>query len=248
MPRQRSNSDRYLEQATIQLLSLKIQAGSSVSALKAFSQQCMEQAIRTAKKSTNKKGLDIHRLGSVLRTWHKETEYLTFDGLPRPLKKEGPSSLKSLVKTHYPAGRFRVVFERLRDSNLITRHGAEEWVPSGRTARISQETLETLEHLSEGIVRYVETVTRNISAKREEDVFFERSCKVTALPFSEINAFREYVDQQALAFIVAVDDWLEARSAKKETPNVQPCTAGVYTFAYVKANRKTSRARKNYAA
>jgi hypothetical protein len=242
MPRPRNNSDRYLEQAIIQLLSLKIQAGGSVSALREFSQKCIDQAIRTSKRSTAHRGLDIHRLGSVLRTWHKETQYLTFDGLPRPLKKEGQSSLKTLVKTHYPEKKFRVVFERLRESNLIKRHGDAEWVPSGRTARISQATLETLEHLSEGIARYVATVTRNVSAKREQDVLFERSCKVTALPVSEINAFREYVGQQALAFIVSIDDWLEGRSTDTAAPKTQRYTAGVYTFAYAAANRKTSRA------
>jgi hypothetical protein len=176
-----------------------------------------------------------------LRTWHKDAEFLTFDGLPRPLKIEGRSGLKTLVRKFYSAKKCDEVFKRLLEAKLIQLHGKDEWVPSGRTARIPQLSHETLEHLSEGVARYVETVTRNVTAKREQDVLFERSCKVTRLPAEEFDAFREYVGQQALAFLTAVDDWLEGRSAMSIKTRSRLCTAGVYTFAYMAANSIGSR-------
>jgi hypothetical protein len=179
-------------------------------------------------------GLDIHRLGSVLRSWHKETKYLTADGLPRPLPIVGRHGLKSLIKKHYPAEKFDVVFKRLLDTNLIKTHGEEKWVPSGRTARITQLSHETLEHLAEGVARYVETVTQNVTAESQEDVLFERSCKVTRLPLAQFGAFRDYVGQQALAFLTSIDDWLESRNLSEGNQERPFCTAGVYTFAYVR--------------
>lgn len=226
-------AEQYIEQAIIQLLSLELKSGHSLVEVKALVRRCLVEASLTAKLGSRHRGLDIHRLGSVLRTWHKETPYLTFDGRPRPLKPTGRSSLKSLVRKFYPSERFEVVFARLIEAKLIRSCGEDQWEPSGQTARISQLSLETLEHLSEGIVRYVQTVTRNVTAESERDVLFERSAKVTNLPTSELDAYREYVGQQALAFIIAIDDWLESRGVSSKKSDAQRCTAGIYTFAYV---------------
>ena len=230
-------TEQYIEQAIVQLLCLQINAGHSAAKVKGLLRRCVEEANKTAESGRRNRGLDINRLGSVLRTWHRETAYLTFDGMPRPLETKGRSSLKSLIRKFYPKERFEVVFERMLEAKLIKSCGNSQWLPSGQTARISQQSLETLEHLSEGIARYVETVTRNVTAKNEGDVLFERSAKVTGLPASEFNAFREYVNQQALAFVIAVDDWLETRSASTKNSEEQRLTAGIYTFAYVAANR-----------
>lgn len=233
------NTERYVEEAIVQLLGLKAQTGTSASALRKFAQSCGAQAIRANKGATNYRGLDIHRLGSVLRAWHKQTAYLTPEGLPRQLKTTGPASLRTLVTRFYPAQKFDLVFKRLVETRLIQQVGDAEWVPSGRTARITQLSHETLEHLAEGVSRYVETVTRNVTAANETDVLFERSCKVTRLPATEFYAFREYVDQQALSFLTAVDDWLEGRNRSPGKVKGRLCTAGVYTFAYVRPRPKS---------
>lgn len=232
-------TEQYIEQAIVQLLSLHIKSGHPIGEVNALVQRCLDEAKLTAELGPRNRGLDIHRLGSVLRAWHKESAYLTFDGMPRPLKTRGRYSLKTLVKKFYPSETFEVVFERMLQAELIRGDGRDHWVPSGQTARISQQlSLETLEHLSEGIARYAETVTRNVTAKTEQDVLFERSAKVTQLPVAELNAFRKYVSQQALTFIIAIDDWLESRSAANTCSTARRCTAGVYTFAYVVANNE----------
>jgi hypothetical protein len=241
-------TENYIEQAIVQLLSIQIRAGRKFADLRTLVQKCLEEASLMANMKPQYRGLDIHKLGSVLRSWHKEAQYLTFDGLPRPLKTSGRSSLKTLIKKFYPAERFEIVFDRLLDAKLIKSSGRDEWVPSGRTARISQVSAETLEHLSEGIARYVETVTRNVTAKTEQDVLFERSCKVTKLPASQVEAFRNFVGQQALAFILAMDDWLESRVANNKNENPGQCTAGVYTFAYVATNDEERQSRENISS
>ncbi len=240
-PRSKMRSEHYVEQAVVQLLTLKLRAGTTTPQLRKFVEKCVGRASRATKHVTTYRGLDIHRLGSVLRSWHKETKYLTLDGLPRPLKSTGRASLKTLVRRFYPAERFDVVFERLLETKLIQPFGPDEWIPTGRTARIPQLSHETLEHLSEGVARYVETVTRNVTAKREGDVLFERSCKVTKLPAYEFDAFREYVGQQAISFLTAVDDWLESRNSSAKRSKAALCTAGVYTFAYMGTKRVARR-------
>jgi hypothetical protein len=236
-------TDDYVKQAVVQLLALRLRTGESVAQLRKFAEACLEQAANTTSQGVRNRGLDIHRLGSILRSWHKETKYLTHDGLPRPLKANGKAGLKSLVRRFYPSEKYDLVFTRLVEAGLIKQFGVESWIPSDRTARIPKLSQETLEHLAEGVVRYVETVINNVTANDESNVLFERSCKVTKLPMREYAAFREFAEQQALAFLTGIDDWLESRNARRKLPRSQLCTAGVYTFAFVagKGNPRISK-------
>ena len=238
------NSTNYVEQAVVQLFGLRVRTGSTEAQLRQFANKCIRQAIHSHKAPARYRGLDIHRLGSILRSWHKDSEYLTFDGLPRPLPRRGKRSLRDLVSQFYPTSKFYEVFRRLVDTKLIQQHRGDLWLPSGRTARIPQLSHETIEHLAEGVARYVETVTRNVTAKNERDVLFERSCKVTRLPKRDLLAFREYVDQQALSFLTSVDDWLEGKNLRSTRPRSPVCTAGVYTFAYVQKKKPGNRLEK----
>jgi hypothetical protein len=237
-------ADNYVKQAIVQLLVLKLRAGTSVSQLRDLIDECLQQASKRSRGVPTYRGLDIHRLGSILRSWHKEADYLTPDGLPRPLNTSGKASLRSLIRRFYPAEKSDLVFGRLVESNLIKELDSNRWVPSGRTARMSLMSHETLEHLAEGVARYVETVTNNVTAKGEEDVLFERSCKVTRLPARELKAFRDYVGQQALAFLTSVDDWLESRNAKLKKAGGRYCTAGAYTFAFINEGKRPLKSRR----
>jgi len=241
-------TDDYVEQAVVQLLALKIRAGTSIKQLKVFLDECLQQAVQWPGAAPEHRGLDIHRLGSILRSWHKEAAYLTPDGLPRPLSTEGRTSLRSLVRKFYPTEKFEIVFNRLLETKLISQLDSKQWMPSERTARIPQLSHETLEHLAEGVTRYVETVTRNVTAKSEQDVLFERSCKVTKLPAGEVGEFRDYVGQQALAFLSSVDDWLESRNSKLNRSKVRHRTAGVYTFAYIAEESSRTKTKKGRRA
>lgn len=230
--------DHYARQAIIQLLGLQLRAGISESSLRKLVAECVSTALESALSPDVQKGLGLHRLGSVLRTWHKETRYLTQDGLPRSLPIDGKFGLRSLIGTQYPRQKFKAVFTKLKQTGLIEKAGSERWIPTAKHARISELTQETLAHLSEGVSRFVETVTQNISSESKDDLLFERSCKVNKLPKSEATAFRDFVRQQAFTFLISVDDWLESKVVKcGDTPR-ETCTAGVFTFAYIDDNAK----------
>jgi hypothetical protein len=229
-------SDLYIQEAIVQLLALKLRAGATVESLSELTSICLQRASYSSADVGINNGLDIHRLGSVLRSWHTEAKFLSQDGRPRPLMLSGRNSLRTLIRQHYPAKLVDRVVRRLREAKLVKRNNTGAWIPIERHARISQPSHEILEHLSEGIARYVETVMNNVATKNSDEVLFERSCKVTRLPISEFTNFREYVAEQAAAFISAIDDWLERRNATAKS-RTKTQTAGVYTFAYVDRNR-----------
>jgi hypothetical protein len=231
--RSTSDLDHYAREAITQLLGLQLRAGMSETSLRRLAADCVASALRASLGPEVQKGLGLHRLGSVLRAWHKETRYLTREGLPRSLPIDGKFGLRSLIATQYPRQKFKAVFAKLEQTGLIEKAEGERWVPTAKHARISELTQETLAHLSEGVARFVETVTQNISSESKDDLLFERSCKVTKLPKSEATAFREFVRQQAFTFLIAVDDWLESKVVKSGAIPRKTCTAGVFTFAYL---------------
>jgi hypothetical protein len=234
-------SESYIREAIIQLLSLRLRSGSSVKQLEEFVASCIRDASKSVKTADRHQGLDIHRLGSILRTWHTETKFLNKDGLPRPLQRSGRNSMRSLITAYYPSSKADLVFKRLRATGLIKANRRAGWLPTGRHARISQLSFETLEHLSEGVARYVETVINNVTTTNDREVLFERSCKVTRLPSGQFESFRDYVGEQAIAFITAIDDWLESRNAPSDSKASNHRTAGVYTFAYIDRRKRAGR-------
>lgn len=234
----KNESERFAREAITQLFGLQLRAGSSVRVLRKLVAECLTVASSDASGSRLEKGLDLHRLGSVLRTWHKETRYLTREGLPRGLELNGKSGLRSLIGTHYPRGKVEAVVSKLKQTGLIEETRTNRWVPTAKHARISALTQETLAHVSEGVARFIETVTHNAAASTKEDLLFERSCKVTRLPRSEASAFREFARQQAFTFLIAVDDWLESRVTRNQKGRKESCTAGVFTFAYIDPSKR----------
>jgi hypothetical protein len=105
---------------------------------------------------------------------------------------------------------------------------------------MATDSQEILDHVSEGVTRFLETVANNVNARAKRDLLFEQSCKVRRLPTSDSGPFRAFVRQQAIAFLTAVDDWLEARveNGARRRSKQKTCSAGVFTFAYIDPTTK----------
>jgi hypothetical protein len=235
-------TERYAREAITRLFGLQMRSGISLPALRKLVAECLLLASKGLAGEKLEKGLDLHRLGSVLRTWHKETQYLTREGQPRNLCLRGRFGLHALIRTQYPGQKVDAVFLKLKQAGLIVEKGGNRWAPTARHARISKVTHETLAHLSEGVARFVETVTQNAVASKKEDLLFERSCKVTLLPRADAAEFRKFASQQAFTFLISVDDWLESRVARvHKKSRKETCTAGVFTFAYLDPAKKIER-------
>ena len=243
--RKSSESDHFLRQALVGFMSLVLRSGTSLAELRAISAECVQRAADESAHSRKDQGLDIHRLASILRAWHKETRYLTIDGHPSPLLLGGKVGLRSLISTYYPRSKIGVVFETLKRAGLVRRQGQRRWVPTEGHVSSATDSQETLDHVSEGVTRFLETVANNVNSRSKRDLLFEQSCKVRRLPISDSGPFRAFVRQQAIAFLTAVDDWLEAKveSGARRRSKRKTCAAGVFTFAYIDPSSKPTGAR-----
>jgi hypothetical protein len=236
---------RILRQTLVQLFELQLHSGATSSELAELALECVAMAEVNTKtrEAGENQTFDAQDYGSVLKTWHRQGQYLSKDGFPRPLPLEGKCGLRRLIGNYYPKSKARQILKSMQESGLIAKQEDGKWVPTARSAVFPTLNPELLMHLAEGVSRLIETVSRNVTSPSRDEALFERSTKVRSLPLSESAAFRRFVGTQGAAFLGAVDDWLEARSAPTRSQRGKTCTAGVFTFAFVEeVARKRSRA------
>jgi len=217
-----------------QIFVLQLRLGATIEEVLDTARSSVHAASRDLLKRTQSESdSEVQRYGSLLRAWHRETPYLSKEGFPRPLPIDGKNSLRTLVCAHYPRTKVESVLRALKSAGLIKSNNRGKWLPTTRHAVFPSLSAELLAHFTEGVARFIETMTRNVATRRKGDVLFERSSKVAKLPTSAGPAFRQFVNGQALAFLEAVDDWLEARVEGAKRSRESKCTAGVYAFAFL---------------
>lgn len=237
-----NNRDRVIRQAMVQLFALQIRLGASIEEVQAIARTSIRLASGNVFSKTNGVGdSDVHQYASVLRMWHRDTRFLSSEGFPKHLTATGRNSLRTLVSAHYPRSQFEMVTQSLAQAELIKRDKKGRWYPVAKHAVFPSLSEELLAHFSEGVARFIETMTRNIESQDKREALFERSCKVRRLPVSARPEFREFVNGQALAFLEAIDDWLENRVEEGKLSRERKCTAGVFAFAFVDDDRRRSR-------
>jgi hypothetical protein len=225
---------RAIQEVLIQLFGILLCSGKSDEELHTYTISCIAAAKHEMQSPlTFADGTDAQDFGSILRTWHRNSKYLSSDGLPRELRLEGKNGLRALIAQYFPQPQIGKIFLALRTAGLITEIKKGRWLPTGKHAVFPRLNNELLGHLAEGVSRLVETVIANVTAERNEDILFERSAKVRSFPASAAVEFREFVKNQAIAFLNAVDDWMEAREEAARATRGRKCTAGVFTFAFM---------------
>jgi hypothetical protein len=236
----RNDQERVIREALVQIFALQIQQGKTTEEVNQEARKCILDATRAVQiRTAGKNDLGVQRLGTLLRAWHRETRYLSNEGFPRPLGLEGKQGLKSLICSHYPKDQFSTIFRLLKNAGLIKKDNKGKWFPTTRHAVFPTLSAELLVHFSEGVARFIETMTRNVTARSRTEVLFERSSKVQKLPISRASEFRNFVNAQALTFLEAVDDWLETRVDQGKSSRERKCSAGVFAFAFLDDLRTT---------
>lgn len=231
--RQSAKAARIVREAVVQLFALKLGAGDSPEALKQFSDDCVEIASRNlafGQKRSPK--TDYHRIGSMLRAWHRETRYLSKDGYPRPLRVAGSRGLEQLARRFSSKRGVDDLIAGLKRGRLIRQDRSGRWIPNGKQVVVPYISQAMFEHIAEGVARFVETVTRNITNEAREPSIFERSAKVHRFPVARLPAFHEFVRAQASVFLGAVDDWMELEAEEADNKRSKKCAVGVFTFAF----------------
>jgi len=228
-----TQAEKDLERAVVTMLSLKLRDGATPLELRTFVDVCLTKAIRDHKPTTKREMILLFEVARVLRTWHLETRFLTAAGNPKALPQNGKNGLRALVKCHFAPRQVDLALATLRRNGLIRKRQSGYWIPTSRYARNPKPTAEVLSHFAEGVSRLAETVRKNTTTKRTGDLLLEKAAQVSALPRSEVPAFRRYVQAQGTAFLTTIDDWLESRALNPARKSRNACNAGVFAFAFV---------------
>lgn len=174
----------------------------------------------------------------LLRLWHRDGRYIDRDAKPRPLPLAGGrKNLISIVRRLDPSADAREVLLGMRSIGLIRRVAGGRYIPTSGSVTIGQLHPLAIEHVAKSVVRLVSTVCRNTDPARKSISLIERYAYVPDLNRADAKAFAEFTRSQGMAYLEAVDDWLEQRRARRAvaTRKVKPIgiTAGVHLVAYL---------------
>jgi hypothetical protein len=234
--RKSQKAARIVREAVVQLFALKLAAGASQEELRYFADQCIDRALKKmSAESDRATKTDYHRIGSLLRAWHRETKYLSKEGYPKPLRLAGTPGLNELARRFCSADGAKSVVDSLKRGRLIRQDRSGRWIPNGKQVVVPYVSQAMFEHIAEGVARFVETVTRNITNDDRESSLFERSAKVHRFPHSRLSEFHVFVERQATAFLSTIDEWMEVRADEATKTRGRKCEVGVFTFAFAGA-------------
>lgn len=174
----------------------------------------------------------------LLRLWHRDSRFISAkDARPRPLHvSKGRHSLRSLIRSLNQQADATAVLHFMKSAGLIRQNHDGRFLPSSDAGTITRLDPFVAEHLARSVVRLFGTVRRNTSLSSETTPLIERYAYVSDLSQSEGEAFAEFSKSQGLAYLRAVDDWMEQRrirKAKNSSARKRGIVAGVQIVAYL---------------
>jgi len=173
---------------------------------------------------------------AVLRLWHRDHRYIDDEANPVPVRLYGRApSVESLVRMQRSAVDAKSVIAGLRSVGLIKRAGAGKYLPASETATISFLHPLSIEHVAKSVMRLLGTVLRNTDKSRARLPLIERSARVPDLDPADSQAFAKFTREQGIAYLQAVDDWLETHRIGSSTKGKVGSSigAGVHLYAYM---------------
>lgn len=175
----------------------------------------------------------------VIRIWHRDGRFLDRDARPKPLRlTRGPASLGALVKKLDPSADHMQSIQAMRAVGLIRKLPDGRYIPTSNSVTIDHLHPLAIEHVAKSVVRLVSTVCRNTDPGKRAMPLVERYAYVPDLSESEATAFADFTRSLGMAYLEAVDDWLERRRARRLPQAAgkaerKGIAAGVHLFAYL---------------
>jgi len=189
----------------------------------------------------------VSAIGIAFHRWYRERDFVRASGHPKPLKLLGGApSVEALVRKERPSIPAATIAREMVRLRLVrlTRRGF--CVPTGMHALISRNHPYIAEHLAHSVMRLLGTVQYNARTKSGGGALFERYAHVPNLKRSQVQAFRDFSNQQGEALIDTTNDWLEShrkvRSGQAKTGSLE---AGLHVFAYVGRNQLPAKRRES---
>ena len=177
----------------------------------------------------------------VLDAWHRDRRYLNARGTPKSVRLLGRApSVEALIRAHKGRGHASDVAHRLRKLQLVVPSGRSLYKPISDVAVVSARNPLVLQHAARVLSTLVETVGRNVSSERTLAPLIERVAEIPDLPRKHIADFQSFTQLQGRTFLRTVNDWLEARRARRSRRKSANGTvrAGIHTYAYVAPKKR----------
>src|SRR6478735_5831296 len=184
----------------------------------------------------------------------QDGRFLDREARPKPLRlTRGPRSLGALVRKLDPNADHKQSIRTMRAVGLIRRLPDGRSVPTAASVTIDHLHPLAIEHVAKSVVRLVSTVCRNTDPARQSIPLIERYAYVPDLSRSEATAFAEFTRSQGMAYLEAVDDWLERRRSRRLPKSRRHAegdgiAAGVHTFAYLGDKGASTSSKINWSA
>lgn len=223
------------------VLDFLVKSGMTAAEVRSIISECLPSQDST--KAAPRKTLgESHRVGNgnvsaeVMRIWHRDSRFLDREANPRPLQlNRGSNCLVALVRKLDPAGDPMNSISVMRAVGLIRRLSDGRYVPTAESVKIDHLHPLAIEHIAKSVVRLVSTVCGNTDPSRKSIPLIERYAYAPDMSKKEAAAFAEFTRNQGMAYLEAVDDWLEQRRVKVKTPirRNTSVAAGVHLFAYM---------------
>ncbi len=173
----------------------------------------------------------------LLRAWHRESRLISdVDAAPRPLQlRKGRNSIRALISSLHRKADADSVIAFLKEARLITRTPNGRYLPTDDAGTITQNDSFVVEHLVKSVVRLFGTMQRNTSPAGRREPLIERYAYVSDLNPSDRKAFAEFTRAQGMAYLQAVDDWMEQRRIGRARGTARANTAGIVAGVQVVA-------------
>lgn len=175
----------------------------------------------------------------LIRLWTRDSRYMDRDARPKPLPlSRGRNSLVSLIRRLDPVADPYSTIESMRTVGLIRELPTGRFVPTAESVTIDRLHPLAVEHVAKSLIRLVTTVCRNTDPSRHTMPLIEKYAYVPDLSKSEMKDFADFTRTQGMAYLEAVDDWLQQRRVGMDLNGRKSrgqcgVAAGVHLVAYL---------------
>jgi hypothetical protein len=179
---------------------------------------------------------NINLSGELLRLWHRDGRYINKLARPRPLyMSKGKVNLVSALKKLDPSADARDILRSMRAVGLIRRTKDGRYLPTAESAIIDELHPLLAEHVARSFIRLVSTICRNTDPVGKALPLIERQAAVSDLNPADSQAFADFTRVQGIAYLEAVDDWLQQRRLHRTPMARRPKTGGVAASVHLVA-------------
>jgi Family of unknown function (DUF6502) len=175
----------------------------------------------------------------LIRMWTRDGRYIDRDARPKALLlSTGRCSLVSLISRLDPAVDPHAIVNSMMAVGLIRKLRNGRYLPTADSVKIDRLHPLAVEHAAKSLIRMVSTVYRNTDTSRQAVPLIERYAYVPDMSKAEAEAFADFTRSQGMAYLEAVDDWMERRrvgriSVKSGRTEQAGIAAGVHLVAYL---------------